>query len=34
MEGNYLDRQGYRKFSGIIEGIKELEEKYRKEGRK
>jgi len=34
MEGNYLDRQGYRKFSGIVEGIKELEEKYRKEGRK
>ncbi len=34
MEGNYLDRQGYQKFSGIVEGIKELEEKYRKEGRK
>ena len=34
IEGNYLDRQGYRKFSGIVEGIKELEEKYRKEGRK
>ena len=34
MEGNYLDRQGYQKFSGIVEGIKELEEKYRKGGRK
>lgn len=34
IEGNYLDRQGYQKFSGIVEGIKELEEKYRKEGRK
>ena len=34
MEGNYLDRQAYQKFSGIVEGIKELEEKYRKAGRK
>ena len=34
MEGNYLDRQGYRKFSGIVEGVKELEEKYRKGERK
>ena len=34
MEGNYLDRQGYQKFSGIVEGIKEVEEKYKKEGRK
>ncbi len=34
MEGNYLDRQGYQKFSGIVEGIQELEEKYRKESRK
>ncbi len=34
MEGNYLDRQGHQKFSGIVEGIKELEEKYRKGERK
>ena len=34
MEGNYLDRQVYQKFSGIVEGIKELEEKYKKGGRK
>jgi len=31
IEGNYLDRQSYQRFSGIIEGIKNLEKKYAKE---
>ncbi len=31
IEGNYLDRQSYQRFSGIIEGIKNLEKKYSKE---
>jgi len=34
IEGNYLDRQSYQKFSGIIEGMKEVEEKYRKDKNK
>ncbi len=33
IEGNYLDRQSYQKFSGIIEGIKNLEKKYAKENK-
>lgn len=31
IEGNYLDRQSYQKFSGIIEGIKELGKKAKEE---
>ncbi len=31
IEGNYLDRQSYQRFSGIIQGIKNLEKKYAKE---
>lgn len=33
IEGNYLDRQSYQKFSGIIEGIKDLKKQH-EEGRK
>ncbi len=28
IEGNYLDRQSYQKFSGIIEGIKDLKKQH------
>ncbi len=28
MEGNYLDRQSYQKFSGIIDGIKDLKKQH------
>jgi len=31
IEGNYLDRQSYQKFSGIVAGIKNLEKKYAEE---
>ncbi|MCK5127958.1 MAG: replication protein [candidate division Zixibacteria bacterium] len=31
IEGNYLDRRSYQRFSGIIQGIKNLEKKYAKE---
>lgn len=33
IEGNYLDRQSYQKFSGIIEGIKDLKKQH-EEGKK
>ena len=33
IEGNYLDRQSYQRFSGIIQGIKNLEKKYAKENK-
>lgn len=33
MEGNYLDRQSYQKFSGIAKGIDNLQKKYAKENK-
>lgn len=31
IEGNYLDRQSYQRFSGIIEGVKDLKKKHEEE---